>query len=109
MLNTVSSMTSKINIGFDLSITSVNIQKKNFTWTTNFNVSHNRNKIEALSGEQYFLEEALTIVNIFKPAFENPDSLKIGQNIKYDLIMLANYGVTLKGKNCKQRLQHDIR
>lgn len=46
------------NIGFDLSITSVNIQKKNFTWTTNFNVSHNRNKIEALSGEQYFLEEA---------------------------------------------------
>lgn len=46
------------NIGFDLSVTSVNIQKKNFTWTTNFNISHNRNKIEALSGEQYFLEEA---------------------------------------------------
>ncbi len=46
------------NIGFDLSVTSVNIQKKNFTWTTNFNISHNRNKIEALSGERYFLEEA---------------------------------------------------
>lgn len=46
------------NVGVDLTISSVNIQKKNFTWNTNFNISHNRNKIEALSGEQYFLEEA---------------------------------------------------
>lgn len=46
------------NSGFDLAITSINIQKKDFTWTTNFNISHNRNKIEALSGEQFFLEEA---------------------------------------------------
>lgn len=45
-------------MGIDLSITSVNIQKKDFSWTTNFNISHNRNKIEALSGEQFFLEEA---------------------------------------------------
>lgn len=46
------------NVGVDLSITSINMQKKNFTWTTNFNLSHNRNKVIALSGEQYFLEEA---------------------------------------------------
>lgn len=46
------------NIGADLTISSTNIQKKDFTWTTNFNISHNRNKIEALSGEQFFLEEA---------------------------------------------------
>ena len=46
------------NVGVDLTISSVNIQKKNFTWTTNFNISHNQNKIEALSGEQSFLEEA---------------------------------------------------
>lgn len=46
------------NTGFDLAITSINIQKKDFSWTTNFNISHNRNKIEALSGEQFFLEEA---------------------------------------------------
>lgn len=53
-------------------------------------------------------EEALTIVNIFKPAFENPDSLKIGQNIKYDLIMLANYGVTLKGKMFDTMIAHYV-
>lgn len=53
-------------------------------------------------------EEALTIVNMFKPAFENPDSLKIGQNIKYDLIMLANYGVTLKGKMFDTMIAHYV-
>lgn len=53
-------------------------------------------------------EEALKIVNIFKPAFENPNSLKIGQNIKYDLIMLANYGVTLKGKMFDTMIAHYV-
>lgn len=46
------------NTGFDLAVTSINVRKKDFSWTTNFNISHNRNKIEALSGEQFFLEEA---------------------------------------------------
>lgn len=46
------------NIGFDLSISSVNIQTKDFTWSTDLNLSFNKNRIEALSGEDYFLEEA---------------------------------------------------
>ncbi len=46
------------NIGVDLTVTSVNIDKNDFTWTTNLNISHNKNEIAALSGEEYFLEEA---------------------------------------------------
>ena len=46
------------NVGVDLTISTTNIQKKTFTWSTNFNISHNRNRIEALSGEAFFLEEA---------------------------------------------------
>lgn len=46
------------NAGFDLSISSTNIQNRDFTWNTNFNISHNKNTIKALSGEDYFLEEA---------------------------------------------------
>lgn len=46
------------NVGVDLTIGSTNVQKRHFTWTTQFNISHNQNKIEALSGEQFFLEEA---------------------------------------------------
>ena len=42
-------------------------------------------------------QEAEKFVNIFKPLYENPKILKIGQNIKYDLEVLRNYGVELKG------------
>ncbi len=43
-------------------------------------------------------DKAREIVAIFKSALENPNSLKIGQNIKYDYIVLHNYGVEVKGK-----------
>lgn len=46
------------NKGVDLTISSVNIDTKNFSWVTNFNISHNKNSIKALSGEKFFLEEA---------------------------------------------------
>ena len=42
-------------------------------------------------------EEALKIVNEFRKVFENEKSLKVGQNIKYDMIVLQNYGVEVKG------------
>ncbi|WP_455586125.1 DNA polymerase I [Bacteroides sp.] len=42
-------------------------------------------------------EEALKIVNEFREVFENEKSLKVGQNIKYDMIVLQNYGVEIKG------------
>ena len=35
-------------------------------------------------------EEAIKIVNSIKPLFENEATLKVGQNIKYDMIVLAN-------------------
>lgn len=46
------------NVGLDLTISSVNIQNDDWGWSTDFNLSFNKNKIEALSGEKYFLEEA---------------------------------------------------
>lgn len=36
------------NNGFELGINTVNIQTENFQWSTAFNVSHNKNKIEKL-------------------------------------------------------------
>lgn len=42
--------------------------------------------------------EAKQLVEKFRAVFENDATLKIGQNIKYDLLMLENYGIRLKGK-----------
>ena len=38
-------------------------------------------------------EKAETIVNIFKPLYESPQIMKVGQNIKYDMEVLMRYGV----------------
>jgi len=51
-------------------------------------------------------EEALQIVNIFKPAYENPEILKVGQNLKYDLEVLRNYGIELKGEMWDTMIAH---
>lgn len=40
------------NTGVELEINSVNIQRQNFQWNTSFNLSHNRNKIVNLDGQQ---------------------------------------------------------
>ena len=42
-------------------------------------------------------DEAQNIVNRFKAIYENPKTLKVGQNIKYDLEVLRSYGVALQG------------
>ena len=41
--------------------------------------------------------EAQKIVNEFRPVFEKAGVLKVGQNIKYDMLVLGNYGVEVCG------------
>ncbi len=42
------------NRGFELTINSENIQRKNFTWSTAFNIAQNKNKIEVLPSPMSF-------------------------------------------------------
>ena len=51
-------------------------------------------------------QQAQNIVNIFKPVYESPSILKIGQNIKYDMEVLMNYGVTLCGEMFDTMIAH---
>ncbi len=51
-------------------------------------------------------EEALRIVNIFKPLYEDPKILKVGQNLKYDLEVLRNYDVRLDGPMWDTMIAH---
>ena len=54
------------------------------------------------------IEDAQKIVDKFKPVLENEKSTKVGQNIKYDMIVLANYGVTIKGKIFDTMIAHYV-
>ena len=53
-------------------------------------------------------EEALKIVNEFKEVFENEQTLKVGQNIKYDILVLSNYGVEVKGPMFDTMIAHYV-
>ena len=41
--------------------------------------------------------EAAKVVERFSPALQNPKSLKIGQNIKFDILVLRKYNVKVAG------------
>lgn len=51
-------------------------------------------------------EEALKIVAIFKPLYEDPEILKVGQNIKYDIEVLRHYGVEVAGPMFDTMIAH---
>ena len=51
-------------------------------------------------------DEAQTLVEKFKPFFENETIEKIGQNIKYDLKILSHYGIQIKGKLFDTMIAH---
>ncbi|MBP6065009.1 DNA polymerase I [Bacteroides sp.] len=53
-------------------------------------------------------EEALKILNEFRPLFENEHSLKVGQNIKYDLLVLQNMGIEVKGRLFDTMVAHYV-
>ena len=50
--------------------------------------------------------EAQAVVNEFKPVLQNPAITKIGQNLKYDLLMLKKYGVEVQGKLFDTMIAH---
>ncbi|SMC75590.1 DNA polymerase I [Pedobacter nyackensis] len=63
-------------------------------------------------GEGYYVpvpaqrEEAQQIVDEFKPVLENENIVKIGQNIKYDILILKWYGIAVKGRLFDTMLAH---
>ena len=65
-------------------------------------------------GEAYYVpvpakkEEAKRLVARLKPVYENPSILKVGQNMKYDIIVLANFDVRVRGRMFDTMIAHYI-
>ena len=53
-------------------------------------------------------KEAEKRASLLRPLYENPQSLKVGQNIKYDIIVLQNYGVHVTGPLFDTMLAHYV-
>lgn len=67
-------------------------------------------------GEGYFIhfseeqphEEISTILAEFDEVMNSPEIVKIGQNLKYDILMLRNYGLTVDGPMFDTMLAHYV-
>ena len=63
-------------------------------------------------GEAFYIpfpedqQETKDIISEFKPVLENENIVKIGQNLKYDIQILRNYDVHVKGKIFDTMLAH---
>ena len=63
-------------------------------------------------GEAYYvsvpadMEDAKRVVELFRPFFENENIEKIGQNLKYDIIVLKKYGIHVKGSLFDTMIAH---
>ena len=68
-----------------------------------FSVKENQAFYIALPPER---EKAQKMIEILRPLYENPKITKIGQNIKYDLQVLANYGINLEGELWDTMIAH---
>ncbi len=53
-------------------------------------------------------EAALAFTEIFRPLYENTEILKVGQNLKYDLTVLASYGLSLSAPMFDTMLAHYV-
>lgn len=53
-------------------------------------------------------EAAQSMVDIFRPFFEHPSIEKVGQNLKYDLLVLSHYGVEVAGPLFDTMLAHYV-
>ncbi len=65
-----------------------------------------------VTGEAYYVpvsdkfEEVKELLAVFEPAFANESIRKIGQNLKYDILVLKKYGVEIKGPLFDTMLAH---
>ena len=53
------------NRGLEITLETTNIQNKNFTWTTNFNIAFNQSKVKELSRNQETLLSTVTFDNAY--------------------------------------------
>ncbi|MBI5216429.1 MAG: DNA polymerase I [Ignavibacteriae bacterium] len=69
-----------------------------------FEQSENQSKISPAAGGQDNPQSVITeglpadlVLNKLSPIFQNPKIKKVGQNIKYDVLVLASHGVNVEG------------
>jgi len=70
-----------------------------------FSIRKNQAWYVSLTGSE---SDKTSRLEIFKPLLENPAILKIGQNMKYDILVLSNYGIQVEGPMFDTMIAHYV-
>ena len=91
------------NQGFEFTLDLVPVQKKNFTWNMNFNIAMNRNKVTALTNDQYSLMRSVSWDKDFNSQYPYITQVGKPSGLMYGFIYEGTYkpaefnnGVALK-------------
>ena len=89
---------------FDTETTSVNAIQAKIVGIS-FSVREHQAWYVSLTGTENGKRQML---QIFKPLLENSQIMKIGQNIKYDILVLENYGIHVEGQLFDTMIAHYV-
>ena len=98
----VSEMSSLKEFCFDTETTSINALESELV-AVSFSWGKGKGYMIYFPGSR---QETMAVLAKLKPVFENPTSVKIGQNLKFDIQVLANYGIEVKGPLFDTMLAH---
>ena len=104
ILNLVSAVKNCKTVCFDTETTSTNALLAELVGVS----------ISVKEGEAFYItmpagrEEVKERLEILRPLFENEESEKVGQNIKYDITVLANYGIEVRGSLFDTMIAHYV-
>ncbi len=75
------------NSGFEVALNTLNIDKKNFQWSSSFSLSYNKNRIKHLFGDRQDIVDANgTVVGSEKRIMWQPDGLLINLLVRFGII-----------------------
>ena len=104
ILNLVSAVKKCKTVCFDTETTSTNALLAELVGVS----------ISVKEGEAFYItmpagrEEVKERLEILRPLFENEESEKVGQNMKYDITVLANYGIEVRGSLFDTMIAHYV-
>lgn len=100
--NLIEKLNKQKSVCFDTETTSVDFMQAELVGIS-FSFKERKAYFVLLSKNR---EECLSVLNEFKDFFRNEKIEKIGQNLKYDLLILSMYGIELKGKMFDTMIAH---
>lgn len=106
IIRTVETLTKSGLICFDTETTSIEAMQADIVGMSISTEAHKAYYIPFDANRKDHVEEATRRLSFFKDIFASESISKVGQNMKYDILVLSRYGIEVKGKLIDTMIAH---